>query len=88
MWINYVTNLFSLKVVHAKKIAFLGTRLGTFKIDVGTVYNQAGTKLNALFAITDNTTIIQTHSYIYNFNYLPFQEFTVLCFIFSVFFNP
>ncbi|XP_056404371.1 fer-1-like protein 4 [Hyla sarda] len=26
--------------VHAKKIAFLGTRLGTFKIDAGTVYNQ------------------------------------------------
>uniref|UniRef100_A0A8C5QKH4 C2 domain-containing protein n=1 Tax=Leptobrachium leishanense TaxID=445787 RepID=A0A8C5QKH4_9ANUR len=28
------------QVVHAKKIPFFGTRLGIFKIDVGTVYNQ------------------------------------------------
>ncbi|KAG8565186.1 hypothetical protein GDO81_012752 [Engystomops pustulosus] len=32
--------LIEISVVHAKKIAFLSTRLGTFKIDAGTVYNQ------------------------------------------------
>ncbi|KAM4622831.1 fer-1-like protein 4 [Discoglossus pictus] len=32
--------LIEVSVVHAKKIQFLGTRLGTFKIDAGTVYNQ------------------------------------------------
>ncbi|XP_073539819.1 fer-1-like protein 4 [Phyllobates terribilis] len=32
--------LIEISVVHAKKIPFLGTRLGTFKIDAGTVYNQ------------------------------------------------
>ncbi|XP_075033605.1 fer-1-like protein 4 [Mixophyes fleayi] len=32
--------LIEISVVHAKKIAFLGTRLGTFKIDAGSVYDQ------------------------------------------------
>ncbi|XP_063311821.1 fer-1-like protein 4 [Pelobates fuscus] len=32
--------LIEISVVHAKKISFFGTRLGLFKIDVGTVYNQ------------------------------------------------
>ncbi|XP_077108019.1 fer-1-like protein 4 [Ranitomeya variabilis] len=32
--------LIEISVVHAKKIPFFGTRLGTFKIDAGTVYNQ------------------------------------------------
>ncbi|XP_053573324.1 fer-1-like protein 4 [Bombina bombina] len=32
--------LIEISVVHAKKISFMGTRLGTFKIDAGTVYNQ------------------------------------------------
>ncbi|XP_053309216.1 fer-1-like protein 4 [Spea bombifrons] len=32
--------LIEISVVHAKKIPFMGTRLGTFKIDAGTVYNQ------------------------------------------------
>ncbi|XP_030068852.1 fer-1-like protein 4 isoform X1 [Microcaecilia unicolor] len=32
--------LIEISVVHAKKIPFMGTRIGTFKIDAGTVYNQ------------------------------------------------
>ncbi|KAM8947023.1 fer-1-like protein 4 isoform 2-T2 [Pelodytes ibericus] len=32
--------LIEISVVHAKKISFFGTRLGSFKIDAGTVYNQ------------------------------------------------
>ncbi|KAG8446273.1 hypothetical protein GDO86_013923 [Hymenochirus boettgeri] len=33
--------LIEISVVHAKKIPFFGTRLGTFKIDAGTVYNNS-----------------------------------------------
>ncbi|XP_029468634.1 fer-1-like protein 4 [Rhinatrema bivittatum] len=32
--------LIEISVVHAKKIPFMGTCIGTFKIDAGTVYNQ------------------------------------------------
>ncbi|XP_075702523.1 fer-1-like protein 4 [Rhinoderma darwinii] len=32
--------LIEIYVVHSKKIPFMGTRLGTFKIDAGTVYSQ------------------------------------------------
>ncbi|XP_063816242.1 fer-1-like protein 4 [Pseudophryne corroboree] len=33
--------LIEISVVHSKTLPFLGTRLGTFKIDAGTVYDQA-----------------------------------------------
>ncbi|XP_069807910.1 fer-1-like protein 4 [Dendropsophus ebraccatus] len=36
--------IIEIAVVHAKKIPIFGTRLGTFKIDAGTVYNQPGTE--------------------------------------------
>lgn len=32
-----------LQVVHKKTLAFLMTRIGTFKIDISTVYQQPGT---------------------------------------------
>ncbi|XP_041433518.1 fer-1-like protein 4 isoform X1 [Xenopus laevis] len=43
--------LIEISVVHAKKIAFFGTRLGTFKIDAGTVYNNSDHRFTQKWAV-------------------------------------
>ncbi|KAE8576696.1 hypothetical protein XENTR_v10004287 [Xenopus tropicalis] len=43
--------LIEISVVHDKKISFLGTRLGTFKIDAGTVYNNPDHRFTQKWAV-------------------------------------